>query len=73
MKTPKFKAGDILVDGRGWKRKIMQVVTNYLGEKGRFGYYYATDNRTADVFDEQDWMFHLASQEHILARGYRKI
>lgn len=68
-KLPKFEVGNILCDGRGWRRMIREVKENYLGVAGRYGYSYYNEEidehyKTTGAFDR--FSLGLCSEAHML-------
>ena len=62
MKEPLFDVGDVVTNKSGWKRKIICIVPNYLGDYGRYGYSYMSEN-----YPEKEFVYHgMCSQEHLL-------
>lgn len=58
----RFKKEDIVENKSGWKRKIVTVVFDYLGDDGRIGYIYLSENYPALEFVYGG----MCSQEHLL-------
>lgn len=62
MPKQRFFVGEIVVQGVGWSRLIQRVIKNYLGRRGRFGYFY-----------QDDFGYGMCSQEHLLIWSRRNV
>jgi len=74
MRKQKFRVGDVLVDGRGWKRKIVGIIENHRGNKGQFGCYYVgeiLDKESGEYVLGTDHPIGLASQDHLIRIGFK--
>lgn len=57
----KFEVGEIITNKRGWRRKIVSVIENYLND-GRIGYQYLSEN-----YPELEFVYPgMCSQEHLI-------
>lgn len=60
-KQPKFNIGDIVSNKNGWRRKIIGVLSDYINEKGRYGYVYLSEN-----YPELEFVYRgMCSEEHL--------
>lgn len=77
-RAPKFKVGDVLVDGRGWRRQIVRVITDFTRTSRPIQYHYNTEDLEAqrkygDGRWNNDWFFNVCSEEHLIRKGYKKL